>query len=174
LNRYDALSLGSGAALRRRDKAGKAIKTRRRKVMRRNARLKRRVANPHEKIAPLEHRLNAAREQQTATWEVLKVISSSPPDLLPVFQSMLAKAVQICEAKFGVLFRCYHYSEFNAQLGSTSRPNMRNFFGSANRSIEMRMLPSVGYWSHGNSFTQPMNWLKKAIALPPNTVAHVP
>ena len=63
------------------------------------------AADTDEKIALLERRLNEALEQQTATSEVLKVISSSPGELEPVFQTMLANAVRICEANFGMLFR---------------------------------------------------------------------
>ena len=80
----------------------------------------------------LLNELRESLEQQTATSEVLGVISSSPGELEPVFQAMLENAVRICDAKFGTLYRCDNetftpaalfgapqaYAEFVRQRGS--------------------------------------------------------
>jgi GAF domain-containing protein len=53
----------------------------------------------------LLHELRQSLEQQTATSEVLAVISRTPGELAPVFQAMLANATRICEAELGFLWR---------------------------------------------------------------------
>src|SRR5450631_3345718 len=104
-------SPGLGEHMRRRDKAGgKAAKTQRRKTLkRRNApKTARRhsalAAGKETNTARLARERDEALDQLAATSEVLKVISSSPGELEPVFQAILANATRICEAKFGILF----------------------------------------------------------------------
>src|SRR5262249_10044533 len=53
----------------------------------------------------LLNELRESLDRQTATSEVLQIISSSQGELEPVFQKILANAVRICDAKFGALFR---------------------------------------------------------------------
>jgi hypothetical protein len=105
---------------RRSEARGEPIKERRRKTpgpKRRDApkavpRSNSPTADLETEVVRLTRELNEAREEQTATSNVLQVISSFAGELEPVFQAILENATRICEANFGILSICEGEARF--------------------------------------------------------------
>jgi class 3 adenylate cyclase/putative methionine-R-sulfoxide reductase with GAF domain len=95
--------------------------------------------------ARLLNELRQSLEQQTATSQVLQVISSSPGDLKPVFQAMLENATRICEARFGVLY-LYDDTGFEPAALSNAPPAYEEFV-----------------WARGRFFPQTGNGLDRLL-----------
>src|SRR5215472_13047300 len=93
-----------------------------------------------QKLEARTRELAEAREQQTATSEVLRVISSSPGELEPVFQAMLANAVRICEARFGNLYLHEH-----GALRFVAGHNVPRAFAEARRRGPFRPAPGSAF-----------------------------
>ncbi len=74
------------------------------------------AAGQEAESARLRRERDEAIEQQRAASEILRVISSSPGELEPVFQAMLENATRLCEAKFGILWL---YDSGLFRLGAT-------------------------------------------------------
>ncbi len=95
-------------AARKRGNASKAVRRRRSSAV-----------SQDTKVALLTRERDEAVEQLSAASKILKVISSSPGDLEPVFEAMLENATRICEAKFGSLYRfdgkAFHFA---AEVGT--------------------------------------------------------
>jgi signal transduction histidine kinase len=94
--------------MKRRSRAvSERAKSRRRKTITQKGRGLRNPSAAYHKaqsdVAQLIRERDEALEREKATAEVLRVISSSPGEVKPVFQAILNNAVRICEAKFGVL-----------------------------------------------------------------------
>ncbi len=63
------------------------------------------VRDLEQELEARNRELAEAREQQTATSEILRVISGSPTDVQPVFESIAASALRLCDAKLCTVFR---------------------------------------------------------------------
>jgi two-component system NtrC family sensor kinase len=107
--------------------------------------------------------LTESLQQQTATSEVLKVISSSPGELEPVFQTMLENATRICDAKFGTMFR-FDGDAFHPIAMLNTPPALTNFLQQRGRFVPE---PGNGLYQVWKS-KQPLHTLDDAASLVPS------
>ena len=99
--------------------------------------------------------LTEALEQQTATAEVLKVISNFPGDPQPVFAAMLENAVRICDAKFGNIYR-WDGAAFSLLATHNTPPAFIEYRRRSPSIFPLRELRMVTLWRRKKPFTLPM------------------
>jgi GAF domain-containing protein len=87
---------------------------------------RRELSEALEREAATSRELSASLEREKATSQVLGIISSSPSDLEPVFQAMLANATRLCEANFGILYR-YDGNVFHADALYNVAPALADY-----------------------------------------------
>jgi hypothetical protein len=86
------------------------------------------TADLQKQVAALTREVKEAHEQQTATSEVLQVISSSSGELAPVFESLLASAKHLCGAEFGIIL-LREGDAFRTVAPTAARPQARGAGG---------------------------------------------
>jgi len=130
------------------------------------------VADPWQIIADLQQKLDAstaelseAQERETATAEILEIVNSSPGDLAPVFEAMLDKAMRLCGAAFGILWRydglCFHaaalrgvpmaFAEFSREPISISDSAALGEILRGHRFVHVADLAATDAYRDGNS-----------------------
>jgi signal transduction histidine kinase len=115
--------IGAGDLGHRLDvKTGDEIETLAEQFNTMTAQLRESYANLEQKVEVRTRELTESLEQQTATSEILRVISSSPNDLGPVFEAILENALRLCEANLGLLF-LYDGEAFNIAAERGTAPD---------------------------------------------------
>ncbi len=115
--------------------------------------LKESYAGLERKVEERTSELTEALEQQTATSEILRVISSSPTNVQPVFDAIVRNAVKLCDGRYGGVFRFdgelvhfvaqYNLSPEAAALHAAAFPARPDRAGLVGRAIRQRTILQV-------------------------------